>query len=149
LFKLIKPGNLDLQDAACLHVVNILSHPTSSTTTRATQEIMVNAPKKGPFPLPAGTYGNSTKQIELLRYQMNTGKSALEVERFRALGALHSLRSEMELSPEKQYETHFLCNEEKENQIDDLVGRETAVGRMCIVGADTAILQDQEHMRIL
>ena len=48
LFKLIKPTNLDIKDAACLHVVHILQHPASHQTTRSTQDKMVNAPKR-PF----------------------------------------------------------------------------------------------------
>jgi len=58
---MINPTNLDMKYAACLHVVNILQHPTSPPTTRSTQDAMVNALKKNLPPLSAGKYGNSTK----------------------------------------------------------------------------------------
>jgi hypothetical protein len=61
LFELIKPTNLDLNDAAFLHVVYFLQHPTSRPATRSTQDTMVNAPQKNLSSLPAGKYGKSTK----------------------------------------------------------------------------------------
>jgi hypothetical protein len=43
---LVKPTNLNIKDAASLHVVNILQHPTSHPATRTRQDSMVNAPKR-------------------------------------------------------------------------------------------------------
>jgi len=93
LFELIKRMNLDIKDSACLHVVNILQHPTSRRTTRSTQDTMDNASKKNFSPLPAGKYGKSTKQSTCRRHQPNEGKCYLEAEGVRASGALQSLRS--------------------------------------------------------
>jgi hypothetical protein len=75
---------------------------------------MVNAPKKDLSPLPAGKYGKSTKHSTRRRHQVNQGKSGLEAERVRALGALCSLRSKKKLAAEKRRETHILNNEERE-----------------------------------
>jgi hypothetical protein len=75
---------------------------------------MVNAPKKNLSPLPAGKYGKSTKQSTRRRHHVNKGKSGLEAEMVRALGALRSLRSKKRLAAEKRQETHSLSNEERE-----------------------------------
>jgi len=37
VFELLKPTNLDIKDAACLHVVHSLQHPTSRSTALSTQ----------------------------------------------------------------------------------------------------------------
>jgi hypothetical protein len=107
---------------------------------------MVNAPKKNLSPLPAGKYGKSTKHSTRRRHQANKGKSGLEAERVRVLGALRSLRSKKKLAVEKRRETHFLSNEEREKWIEDYVERETAVARKRVQDAKTAMMQEQEHM---
>ena len=71
----------------------------------------------------------------------------MEAERVRALGALCSLRSKKKLSAEKRWETRSLSNKEKEKWIEDYVARETAVARKRVQDAETAIMQEQEHMR--
>jgi len=108
---------------------------------------MVNAPKKNLSSLPAGKYGKSTKKSTRRRHQANTGKSGLEAERVGALGALRSLRSIMKLSAENIGETHNLSNEDTEKWIEDYVDRETALARMRVQHAETAIMQEQEHIR--
>jgi hypothetical protein len=123
-----KHTNLDIKDAACLHIVHILQHPTSRPT-KSTQTAMVNAPKKNISPLSAGRYGKSTMRSTQRRDQANEGKSGFEAERIRALGALRSLRSKKKLPAENQRETHLLSNEEKEKWIEDYVERETAGAR--------------------
>jgi len=80
----------------------------------------------------------STRQ----RHHANEGKSGLEAERVRALGALRSLRSKKKLAAEKRQETHFSSNEEREKWIEDFVERETAVARKRVQDAETAIMQD-------
>ena len=60
LFKMIKGTNLDIKDAACLHIAHILQHPTSCPTRKSTQTTMVKTPKKSFSPVPAGIYGKST-----------------------------------------------------------------------------------------
>jgi len=107
---------------------------------------MVNAPKKNLSPLPAGKYGKTTKHFTRRRHHVNTGKSGLEAERVRALGALRSLQSKKWLAAEKRQETQFLCNEEREKWIEDYVERETAVARKRVQDAQTAMMQEQEHM---
>jgi hypothetical protein len=87
---------------------------------------MVNLPKKNFSPLPAGRYGKSTKRSIQQRHLANQGKSGLEAERVGAIGALSSMQSKKKLATEKQQETHFLCNEEKEKSIEDYVERETS-----------------------
>jgi hypothetical protein len=57
---------------------------------------------------------------------VNEGRSSFDADRFRALGALRDLRSKKKLVVEKQRETHFLTNEEKEKWIKENVERETA-----------------------
>jgi len=107
---------------------------------------MVNAPKKNLSPPTAGKYGKSTKHSTRRRHQANEGTSALEAERVRALGALHSLRSRKKLAAEKKQETHSLSNQKKEQWIEDYVERETVVARKRIEDAETAIKQKQEDM---
>jgi len=75
---------------------------------------MVNAPKMTFWPLLAGKYGKSTKKATRRRHQANEGKSGLEAEWVRALGAVCSFRYKKKLATEKRQETHFLSNEEKE-----------------------------------
>jgi hypothetical protein len=75
---------------------------------------MVNAPIQNFSPLLAGTYGKSTKRSTQRRHQANEDNSGLEAETIRALAALRSLKSKKKLVAEKQQETHFLSNEEKE-----------------------------------
>jgi len=107
---------------------------------------MVNAPKMNFSPLPARKYVKSTTQSTRRRHQANKGKSGLEAERVRALGALGSLRSKKKLAAEKTRETHFLSNEKKVQWIEDYVERETAVARKRVEDAETAIKQRQEGM---
>jgi len=141
-----KRTNLDIKDAGCIHVVHNLQHPTSRPTTKSTQTTMVNAPKKNFSTLPAGRYGKSTKRSTQWRHHANEGKSGLEAERVRALGALRSLRSKKKLAAEKQRETHFLSNEEKEKWIEDYVERETAGARKRVEDAEAAVQQEQDDM---
>jgi len=145
-FLSMKHTNLDLQDAAYIHVVHILQHPTSHPTTMSTHDTMVNAPKKNISPLPAGKYGKSTKQPTRQRLQANEGERGLEAERVRGLGALRSLQSKKELSAKKRRETHFLSHAENEKWIEDYVERETAVATMRVQDAETAIMQELKDM---
>jgi len=108
---------------------------------------MVNAPKKYLSPFPAGKYGSSTKLSTRRRHHTNKGNSGLEAERVRALGALGSLRLTKKLSAEKRQKTHLLSNDEKDNWIEYYVDRETVVARKRVQDAETAIMQEQEHMR--
>ena len=147
LFKLLKPTNLDIKNAACLHVVQIFQLPTSRPTTSSTQDTMVNALKNNLSQPPAGKYCKLTKKSIWQHHQASKGKLGLEAERVRALGALCSLRSKKKLSAEKRWETCSLSNKEKEKWIEDYVDRETAVARKRVEDAATAIMQEQEHMR--
>jgi len=108
---------------------------------------MVNALKKNFSPLLAGRYGKSTKRSTQRHHQANEGKSGLEVERVRSLGALHSLRSKKKLAAEKRHETHFLSNEEKEQWIEDYVETETTVARKRVEDAEAAVQQEEEDMK--
>jgi len=141
-----KRTNLDIKDAACLHIVHNLQHPTSHPTTKSTQTTMVNAPKKNFSPLPAGRDGKSTKRSTQRRHQANEGKSGLEAERVRAIGALRSFRSKKKLVAEKRQEKHFLSNEEKEKSIEDYVERETTGARKRVEDAEAAVQQEQDDM---
>ena len=47
---------------------------------------------------------------------------------------------------EKQQETHFLSNEEKEKWIEDYVERETTGARKRVEDAEAAVQQEQEDM---
>jgi len=107
---------------------------------------MVNAPKTNFSPLPAGRYGKSKKRSTQRRHQANDGKSGLEAERIRALGALRSLRSKKKLAADNRQETHFLSNEEKEQWIQDYVERETAGARKRVEYAEAAVQQEQDDM---
>jgi hypothetical protein len=63
MFKLIKPNNFDIQDAAGLHVVYMLQHATSRPTARLIPDTTVNALYKNLSPLLTGKYGNWNKQF--------------------------------------------------------------------------------------
>jgi hypothetical protein len=107
---------------------------------------MVNAPKKNLSPLPAGTYGKLTKHSTRQLHQVNKGKSGLDAERVRVLGALRNLRSKKMLVSQKRLETHFFSNEERETWIEDFVEREATVARKRVHDAKTGMMQEQEHM---
>jgi len=141
-----KRTNLDIKDAACLHIVHNLQHPTSRPTKKSTQTATVNGPKKNFSPHPAGRYGKSTKRSTQRCHHANEGKSGLEGERVRALGALRSLRSKKKLAAEKRRETHLLSNEEIEKWIEDYVERETAGARKRVEDVEAAVQQEQDDM---
>jgi len=107
---------------------------------------MLNAPKKNFSRLPAGRYGKSTMRSTQRRHHAKEGKSGLQVDRVRALGALRSVRSKKKLAAEKRPETHFLSNEEKEKWIEDYVERETAGARKRVEDAEAAVQQEQDDM---
>jgi len=140
-----KRSNLDIKDTACLHIVPNMQHPTSRPTTKSMQTTKVNALKNNFSPLAAGKYGKWTKRSTKRRYEANEGKSGLEAERVRALGALCSLQSKKKLVAEKRQQTHFLSNKEKEKWIEDYVESETTGARKRVEDAEAAIRQDQEH----
>jgi len=146
LFELIKRTNLDIKHSACLHVVHIWQHPTLRLTTRSTHDTTVDAPKNNCCPLPAAKYGKSTKNSTHRRHHANEGRSGLEAERVRALGALRSLRSKKKLSAEKRKETHLLINDKKDKCIKDNVERETAVARKRVQDAEAAIMLELNDM---
>jgi len=141
-----KRTNLDTKDAACLHIVHNLQHPTSRPTTKSTKTTMVNAPKMNFSPLPAGRNSKSTKRSTQRRHHANEGKSGLEAATVRALGALRSLRSKKKLAAEKRRETHFLSNEKKEKWIEDYGERETAGARNRVEDAEAAVQQEQDDV---
>jgi len=138
--------NLDIKDAAYLHIVHNLQYPTSRPITKSTQTRMVNAPNKNFSPLPSGRYSKSTKRSTKRHQPANEGKSGFEAARVRALGAWGSLRSKKELAAEERRETHFLSNEDKANWIEDYVERETAVARKRVENAEAAVQQEQDDM---
>ena len=144
---MIKRTNLDINNAACLHIVHILQHPTSRPTTKSTRTSIVNAPKNTVNTRPAAEYGKSTKWSTQWRHQANQGKSSLEAERVRALGALCGLRSKKKLVAEKLWERHFSSNEEKEKWIEGDVERKTAGARKQVEDAEAVVQQEQEEMR--
>jgi len=79
-------------------------------------------------------------------HQANEGKSGLEAERIRTLGALRSLRSKKKIAAEMRRETHCLSNEEKEKLIEDYVERETAGARKRVEDAEATVQQEQDDM---
>jgi len=97
--------------------------------------------------IPAGRYGKSTKRSTQCRHQANEGKSDLEAERVRVVGAVRSLRAKKKFVAEKRRETHFLSNEEKEKWIEDSVERETAGARKRVEDAEAVVQQGQEDMK--
>jgi len=106
---------------------------------------MVNAPKKNFSQLLAAKYGKSTKQSTWQCHQVNEGKRGLEASRVRTLWALRSWQSKKKLAAEKQCETHFLSNEEKEQWIEVYIEKESAVERKRVEDAEAAIRQTQEE----
>jgi len=111
------------------------------------QTTLVNALKNNFLPLPADTYGKETKRSAEWRHQVNAGKNSFDRERVWALGALHSFRSKKKLAAEKQHETHFVSNGEKQKWIEDYVERETARARNRVEDVEAAVQQEQEDMK--
>jgi len=107
---------------------------------------MVNARKENFLPLPARRYSKSTNRSTQRHHHANEGKSGLEAEWVRALGALRRLRSKKKLAAEKRRETHFLSNEEKEKWIEDYLERETAGARKQVEDEEAAVQQEQDDM---
>jgi len=141
-----KCTNLDIKDAACLHIVHNLQHPTSRPTTKSTQTTIFNASKQNIWPLLAGRYGKTRKRSTQRHHQANEGNSGLEAERVRALGALRGLRSKKKLAVEKRQDTHFSSHEDKEKWIEDYVERETAGARKRVADAEAAVQQEQDDI---
>jgi len=139
--------NLLIKDAACHQIVHILQHPTSRPTTKSTQTTNVNARKNNIWPLPAGRYGKLPKRSAQCPHQAKEGKSGLEADRDRALGALHRLRSTKKLEAEKRHEMHLLRNVGIENWIGDYVARQTAGAWKRVEDAEAAVHRDHEDMK--
>jgi len=142
-----KRTNFDITDVACLHIVHILQHPASCPTTKSMETKMVKAYKKTFSQLLAGRYRKSTKWSTELCHQGKDGKIGLEADRVWAHGTLPSLRSRKKITAEKQGETYFLSNEEKEQWIEDYVERETAVARMWVEDAEAADQHEREYKK--
>jgi hypothetical protein len=136
---------LHFADAACPHVVHFLQHQTSRSTTRSTQDTMVNAKKKNLSLLPAGKNAQLMKHSAWWHHQATKGKGGLEAERVRELGALRSLRSKKMLVAEKRWETQVFSNDERENRIEVYLEQETAVATKQVQDAETVMMQDEEH----
>jgi len=144
---MIKCTNLDIKDAACLHIFHILQNPTSRPTRKSTQTAMVNAPKKKISPLPGGKYGNSIEWSTQRRHRANKGKSCVEAEWVRAHGALRNMQSDLIPAPEKWQEMHCSSNEAKDKWIKDYVHRETAGPTKWIEDPEPTVQQEQEDTR--
>jgi len=139
--------NLDIKNAACLHIIHVLQHPTSRPSSKSMQTTMVNAPKTNFSPLQAGKYGKSTQRSTQQCHHANEGKCVLEAERLPALGGLPSWRSKKKHEAEKRQVMHFLSNEEKQTWIEVYVERETAGARECVEDAEAVVQQKQEDMK--
>jgi len=139
--------NLDIKDAACLHIVHMMQHPTSRPTTKSMHTSMLNDLKMNISPLQVGKYVDLTKRSTQRCHLANEGTSGLEAERVWTLGALPTLWSKQKLAAEKQRETHCLTIEEIETSIVDYVGRETAGARKWIDDAEAAVQQAQEDLK--
>jgi len=108
---------------------------------------MVNTPKKNFSPLPGGKYGKPTKRSTQRHHQANAGKSGLEAETVRALGAFNSFGSNMKLAAAKRRDMHFLSSEEKQKWIEVYVERETAGARMRVEDAEAVVQQEHDDTR--
>jgi len=142
----MKRNNLNIKNAACLHVVHILQHPTCRPSTKATQNTIVNAPEKNLSPLSPGKYGKSTNHCTPRCHHVNEGKSDFEADRVWAPGALPSLRSKKKLVVGKRRQIDFLPNKEMEKWIEDYVERETAAALKRVEDTETAIKHEEEDM---
>ena len=89
----------------------------------------------------------STQFSTRRRHQADQGKSGLEAERVKGLGALCILCSQKNLAAGKWRETRFLSNEAKEKWIEDYVGWQTPVATKRVEDAETALTQKQDDMR--
>jgi len=65
----------------------------------------------------------------------------LDAESVRAVEAVLTIRSKINLAAEKRQETHFLSNQENEKWMNDYVDRETAAARKRVEDAERAIKQ--------
>lgn len=111
--------------------------PLSLTSTESIT--MPNTPEKNLAPLPAGKYGISTNPATKRRHQANAGKTGLEAERVRALGALRNQRSKKRKAAEQMQETKFVSRAEKKRWIDEYVEKETEPFRRRVAEAEEAI----------
>jgi len=117
-----------------------------SPNNKINTNTMVKAAKKNLLQVPGGKYGKLMKHSTRWCQQANKGNSGLEAERVRAYGAFRILWSKQKLAAEKRQESHFLSNKEREKLIDDYVERETTVARKRVQDAETAMMQEQDHM---
>jgi len=107
---------------------------------------MVNALKQHCSPLAAGKYRKSSKRSTQWCHQTNGGKSGLEAETARALGALRSLRSKKEVAAGKSQEMHFSSDDQTKKRVEDYVEGETAGARQRVEDAEAAVQQEEEDM---
>jgi len=107
---------------------------------------MVNALKQHCSPLAAGKYRKSSKRSTQWCHQTNGGKSGLEAETVRALGALRSLRSKKEVAAGKSQEMHFSSDDQTKKRVEDYVEGETAGARQRVEDAEAAVQQEEEDM---
>jgi len=142
LLQMSKHTNLDINDAAGLRIVHILQQPTSRPTTRSMQSTIVNTLKKKFLPLPVGKYSKLTMRSTQWHHHVNQGKSGLEAERVRPLGALRSLQSEKKLAAKKRQLMHFLSTAEKEKLIQDYILRQTAGAKNWVGDTEGAFQQE-------
>jgi len=75
---------------------------------------MGNASNKILSPLPVGKSGKLKKQSTYRHHPADDGKSSLEAEMVRALGALRSIRSKKKHLAEQRLEMQILSSEAKE-----------------------------------
>jgi len=108
---------------------------------------MVNSLEKNFSPLLAGVNGTSTNWSMQWRHQTTEGKSGLDADWVRALGALHSFQSKMVLAAKEWWETHILSNEEQAKWIEDYIERETAEARKRVEDPEAAGQQEQDNTR--
>jgi hypothetical protein len=102
VFKMRKHTNLDIKDAASIHIVHNLQHPTSHPTANSTQTTTIKAPKKNISAPVAAQYGKLAKQSTQQCHQANESMSSMEAERVRVLGAEHSLQLKKKLAAKKR-----------------------------------------------
>jgi hypothetical protein len=106
---------------------------------------MAPASTKNYSALPAGKFCKSDKRSTVRGHKANQGKSGVEAERERALGAFHSLRFKNHHSAGLRSDIQFFDKEEKNKGIQEFVEKEMAAARQRVAKAEVAVERERER----
>jgi len=139
--------NLDIKDAAYLHVVHTFQYPTAHSTAKPIQNPLANSQKENYLHIPVVIFGKYTMPSRPWYLQANLRQGGMEADSFGGLWALRSILSNKKLVGEQTQESQISSNEEKEKLIKDNMDGESAGARMSLDDAETLIKEEHQDVK--